>query len=134
MKKINLRIDGTHCASCEVLIERKFKEIKGIEKARVNYKTGKAEILCSEEPSLAALNSSIKDSGYSVSLANGDDKLTPPNSKNASEDWIEIGAAFLIISSVGMYVLSSSSSKTVLKTLACSGIIGGICITFNSIN
>jgi len=29
LKKVKLKIQGMHCASCEILIERKFKKIAG---------------------------------------------------------------------------------------------------------
>ena len=64
LKKVKLRIYGMHCASCEVLIERKFKKIAGVEKVNINHASGKAEITCSCELNLRQLNNLVRDDGY----------------------------------------------------------------------
>lgn len=97
-KKLKLKIHGTHCASCEVLIERKFKKIAGVEKVSVNHATGKAELYCSLTPKLKELDNAIKANGYSVSLWD-DQSKSPVQSRtgNTKKDYYEIGAVFLII-------------------------------------
>jgi len=67
MKKLKLHITGMHCASCEVRIESKFKQIPGIHKVSVNSTSGKAKIWCEKEPDLELLNAAIREDGYSVS-------------------------------------------------------------------
>ena len=66
LKKIELKIHGMHCASCEVLIERKFKNISGVEKVHVSHHNGKAELYCSEDPNIRELDSLVKGNGYRV--------------------------------------------------------------------
>lgn len=102
-KKIKLNISGMHCASCEVLIERKFKDVLGVEKVKVNHATGKAELLCSCYPDIDALKNTVKEDGYTVRLWNeaAQEIAAPP--RNTKRDYLEIGAIFLII--VAVYLI-----------------------------
>lgn len=97
-KKIKLKIHGMHCASCEVLIERKFQKIPGVEKVHVNHASGKAEIYCSQEPRLYELQSAIKSDGYNVSWWYDQhyQEVAAPH-RNTKKDYFQIGAIFLII-------------------------------------
>lgn len=104
LKKVKLKIHGMHCASCEVLIERKFKKVAGIERVHVNHANGKADILCSCEPNLRQLNNLVREDGYQVS--SWDDRNS--NSlivahKNTFTDYLQIGWIFLII--VALYYI-----------------------------
>lgn len=99
IKKLKLKVHGTHCASCEVLIERKWKKIPGVEKVLAHYATGRVEVFYSgDELKLNDLRSAIKSDGYSVSLweerHNSGEAL---KHKNSFEDYVQIGATFLII-------------------------------------
>jgi len=98
LKKVKLKIHGMHCAACEVLIERKFKKIRGVEKVRVNHVDGVAEVYCSCEPRLDELNNVIRHDGYQVSRWS--DHHAPAAElphRNTKRDYIEIGAVFLIL-------------------------------------
>lgn len=98
LKKLKLKIHGTHCASCEVLIERKFKKIAGVEKVSMNHATGKAELYCSLEPKLQELDRAIKANGYSVSLLDDQSKTgSVVTHGNTKKDYYQIGVVFLII-------------------------------------
>lgn len=104
-KKIKLKIHGMHCANCEVLIERKFKKIAGIEKVNVSYANGKAELLCSQEPDLHELNNLVKPYGYYVSLWHDRHELTHAVvHKNTPKDYLQIGGIFLVLVSL-YYIL-----------------------------
>lgn len=87
-----------HCAACEVLIERKFKKVQGVEKVEVNHANGKAEVFCSCDPNLAELNRAVESDGYKVSSWH--DRHIPVNDtthRNTKRDYLEIGAVFLIL-------------------------------------
>lgn len=98
LKKIRLNIKGMHCASCEVLIERKFKKIAGVEKVNVNHADGKTVLYCSRDPNLTALQNSITENGYSIASAT-DQGVVNSNGEhvNNSKDYLQIGAVFLIV-------------------------------------
>jgi len=105
MNKINLKIDGMHCASCEVLIERKFKNCPGVERVNVDHTTGKAEIQTSKELSIDELNRLVKEDGYTVStLENKSSKNVKEDQIEIKKDHIEIGAAFLIIGALYLFL------------------------------
>jgi len=103
LKKLQLKVHGMHCASCEVLIERKFKKIAGIEKVNVSHVNGRAEIYCSQEPNLHEMQSLIKPDGYAISLWNERNAVAELPRKNAKKDYLQIGAIFLII--VAVYLI-----------------------------
>ena len=52
-------ISGMHCASCEVLIERKLKKVHGIDKVSVNHLNGYADVYSREIPNIRDLNEAI---------------------------------------------------------------------------
>ncbi len=89
-KKI-IKIDGMHCSSCEVLIERKFKEIPGVEKVKVSHSRGEAEIFYTKEPSTPELENAISKDGYSIS---------ENKKRNSFNDYLNTGFIFLILLSI----------------------------------
>lgn len=94
-----------HCASCEVLIERKFKKIEGVGKVSVNHANGKADILCSKEPNIHELNNLVKPDGYHVSLWQDRHNVAQTvEHKNTWKDYLQMGGIFLVIVS-GYYIL-----------------------------
>src|SRR3989338_4638321 len=107
MKKITAKIEGMHCGSCEVLIERSFKKIRGIEKAKVSHAMGEAELWCSKEPNEKELNDAIREHGYSVSelRAESDNALDDKNKQKRSnaykfelkKEHLHTGAIFLVL-------------------------------------
>lgn len=104
-KKVKLKVHGMHCASCEVLVERKFKNIPGVQKVNVNHGNGHAEVICSQEPNLHEFNKAIKQDGYSVSFWHDRNKTTHPTEhKNTFKDYMQMGGIFLIIVSA-YYIL-----------------------------
>ncbi len=104
MKKVELKIHGMHCASCEVMVECKFKKIEGIEKVDVNYTTGKATIYFNQAPELKQLQNAIREDGYTVSLPHVSQSHTDVSHKNTWKDYLQMGGIFLVIVSA-YYVL-----------------------------
>ena len=102
MKKMNVQIKGTHCGSCEVLIERKWRQISGVEKVRVNHATGEAELTCSCEPTLEQLNEPIKAHGYTVE-AKKEKNESDSDSFEITRNHVEWGAILIIV--LGAYFL-----------------------------
>lgn len=105
MKNYTFHITGMHCASCEVLIEKKIKKVAGVENVKVNHANGRAEILCSQEPNLHELNNLVKSEGYHVSLWQNRRITTHTNNhKNTVKDYLHMGGIFLMIVSA-YYIL-----------------------------
>ncbi|MDR3519437.1 MAG: sulfite exporter TauE/SafE family protein [Candidatus Pacebacteria bacterium] len=99
LKKVKLKIHGMHCASCEVLIERKFKKVDGVEKVTVNHASGKAELVCLVEPNIRKLNDLVKEDGYQVTSWEDRNKNMSNEvvHKNTLFDYLQMVYIFLII-------------------------------------
>ncbi|MFA6042829.1 MAG: sulfite exporter TauE/SafE family protein [Patescibacteria group bacterium] len=67
-QKLEVRIAGMHCRSCELLVEREFKQLPGVQKVQVNADRGYARLTCDAAilPSRTTLNSVIEKHGYKV--------------------------------------------------------------------
>ncbi len=66
-----LRIEGMHCSSCEILIERVAEKVDGILQAKSSYATSTAKIIYdSDIISEADLPKALKLNGYQVRLSN----------------------------------------------------------------
>lgn len=91
------------CASCEVMIERKFKAVPGIEKVDVNHANGKATIYFNQAPQLKQLQNAVRENGYTVSLPHVHPPQTEIKHRNTKKDYFQIGAIFLIV--LGLYLV-----------------------------
>ncbi len=90
------RIDGMHCASCELLLERKLKALPGIRKVSVNHRTGRAVLHAdpSNPPPPERIEQVVHDAGYRIGNAQRSDAIPVVND---GMKWMEIGASLLII-------------------------------------
>lgn len=95
-KTLNVKIEGMHCHSCEILIENSFKGIPGVKSARTNYHTGNAEITSDRELSIEELQQSINDADYTVHESSKEISTSPK-----LKDALEICAYFIIL--IGAY-------------------------------
>lgn len=69
IKKCTYYIDGMHCASCEILIEKKFLKKDGVQYADASMGSKKVEIRYkgTDKPTLDTLNKEFKEHGYQFS-------------------------------------------------------------------
>jgi len=72
MYRKTFKISGMHCRSCEILIEDKLREIKGIKDVRISYKTKSAEVYSKFNVPDEIIKKSIIDAGYEIGLDNKD--------------------------------------------------------------
>src|SRR3989344_5970409 len=98
MNKHKVKIRGMHCASCEVLIERKFNKINGVEKVKVNHAKGEAEVHSSRNIELGELQQALDGQEYEVC---GCETIYTENSN--TEEYLKIGAIFVLV--LGIYIL-----------------------------
>ena len=90
-----------HCASCEVLIERKFKQVPGVEHVSANHAAKRVIVHYSERPDLAALQQTIGADGYRISSADGQSvDLGAATVTRRGAEYLQIGAIFLIITAL----------------------------------
>src|SRR3989338_1055272 len=105
LQKLKLKVHGTHCASCEVLVERAWNKVPGIEKVHVSHASGKAELWYTEMPSLHELSRAIQKDGYHVvPWHERHASHSATTHKNSFGDYLEIGGEFLALVSL-YYIL-----------------------------
>lgn len=97
LKKLKLKVHGTHCASCEVLIERTFKKLSGVEKVHVSYGSGKAEIFASRDIPLRELQGALSGENYSIARWEDRHSAGTTAHRNSLGHYFEIGGAFLAL-------------------------------------
>lgn len=105
-QKYKFKVHGTHCQSCELIIEEKFKTLSGVQSVHVNHATGKIKFIASREPGLSEMNALVEQDGYKISSL-GQDEVAGQTSilKNDPEvdrkrHFMEIGAVLLIVLAV----------------------------------
>ncbi len=68
MKKCTYYVDGMHCASCEVLIEKKIKKLEGVKKVDAKLSKNKVEIeFEGKGVEEKEINNLFKENGYAFS-------------------------------------------------------------------
>src|SRR6266436_6358384 len=97
-QKVDFQIQGMHCASCEVLIERKLKKLESVQEVQVNYLTGQAHITCSRVPQLRDVQDAVKADGYTVLPCKTGSSFKPKAfQKKKPRDYAEMGAIALLL-------------------------------------
>jgi len=82
-----------HCKGCEVLMERRLKDVAGIHSVHANYHSGSVRVTASSTPDLSLINSRIKNDGYSASF----ERITKVRERNTILDYTEIGAVAMVL-------------------------------------
>jgi sulfite exporter TauE/SafE/copper chaperone CopZ len=95
---LTVKVHGMHCVNCQVLVERRFKQIPQVSRVNVDHITGNAEIVHSGTLDVGALQNAVQDDGYTVS-AWGEEN-SGALFKGAKSEYLQIGAAFLIVAGV----------------------------------
>ncbi len=106
MKKIEVKVKGITCASCEVLLERKLKKIPGVHKVQASKSKERVSIQCEEYVQVEDLQAAVADKGYI--LIPNDSINTPvrmPFIVKNKERFSEIGSVIVIL--IGLYVILS---------------------------
>ena len=109
MKKLNLHVQGMTCASCEVLIERKLRNVPGVHHVNVSRSTEEAKIQCEDNVTIGDLQAVIQEKGYTLSEQQegagkqSSQSLIAPFIDMNKKRFAEIGAVFLLIA--GLYLI-----------------------------
>ncbi|MFH0770122.1 MAG: sulfite exporter TauE/SafE family protein [Candidatus Peregrinibacteria bacterium] len=100
---IPVHIDGMHCASCELLLERALKDVPGITHARINHRKGRGTVSTIQAPEKLRkdVERIVREAGYSL-RSFGSEAISPENmhaipQEPSGRKWLEIGGAFIII-------------------------------------
>ena len=122
-------VKGMHCASCELLIEKKLLEIKNIKSVEASVKNGQVLIEYEDEkPDITLLNKIFKKEGYRFSEKKLESEISVSKSKILSNIGIALLliALFVIFDRLGLTRLVSVDSKSSLPTFFAFGLIAGI--------
>lgn len=127
MNKKIYYIKGMHCASCEVVIEKKLLEIDGVEFADASLTNNQLTIgYNKKQPSVELLNSVFRESGYKFSdrpfeSDSGLQKIIQP----VVIALLVIGGFFLI-SKLGLASIINISSTSSLLAFFTFGLVAGL--------
>lgn len=100
-KTLRLGVKGMTCNSCEVLIERKLRQVPGVEKVKASLGNEETTVKCADEVQLDDLQNVVSDKGYSFFLKEEDIAGKRVFFNTNGKKWYEIGAALMII--IGIY-------------------------------
>ena len=100
-QKVTLGIRGMHCPNCEVLIERRIKSLPGVVAARANQHTGQVEIHSLTPLDTNHLQRALAEEGYSLGVKTASGQR---GDKNTAKDYVEIGAALVVLLGVVLVV------------------------------
>jgi sulfite exporter TauE/SafE/copper chaperone CopZ len=127
------KVEGMHCASCEILIEKKLLDIQNIKSVDASTANGKVIIEYEgDRPNPERLSRIFKEENYVFSDL--DAKISPkPNTQKKSSNTliafniaIFIIIAFLILDKIGVANFLSLSSTSSLFTFFGFGILAGV--------
>jgi uncharacterized protein len=127
-KKQKFFVQGMHCSSCELLIEKKLSETADIKKAEASLRKGEVDVTYTGTDNLSAndLNNLFKDLGYKFSLRkikNGGGKL---NILQPLVVVFLILAGFFLLQRSGIGNVVSVSSFSTPPTFFLFGLVAGI--------
>lgn len=154
MKKTILHIEGMHCVSCEMILEKELKKIPGLKECKVYHKKGNAEIMCDKNIPTSAFAKTVSDCGYK--LVEEGEKERAGTSKETQRggllpDYLQIFLIMLVLGS--LFFLASKSNITsllpdfrgdvsviialflgvVASLSTCLALTGGIVMSFGSL-
>jgi len=129
IKEYTYYVKGMHCASCEILIEKKLLELENIKSVEASTAKGEALIeYDGERPTFERLNGVFKKEGYVFS----DQPRNSINGFKTKEFLITFGIGLLIIigfvglNKLGLSGLINVSSKSSLPVFFVFGLMAGI--------
>ncbi len=125
------KVKGMHCASCEILIEKKMLELEGVKAADAS--THKGEVIIEyegEKPDEKKLNTIFSKEGYSFSENEISKKEEKKNTMSPTLFAFDIALfiiiAFLFLDRAGISGLSGVSSGSSIPAFFIFGLLAGI--------
>lgn len=146
MRKI-IHIKGMHCKSCEVMLERDLKKIRGVNKVAVSHIKGIAEISARENVDMNEVTAIVEKNG-DYKVVDGHAKISEDPHKRDFFDYVSIFALFGLVwavvfvlgklgfsrylpefdGQVGLLVALGLGVVASLST--CLALVGGIVMSF----
>lgn len=149
MKQHIYKVSGMHCASCEILVEKKILQIKGVKS--VDASTPKGEVIVSYEndkPNIHELNKIFKSENYTFFDQNSKQSANTKEATGAMNPTLFafdvslfIIVAFLLLNRLGLAgAISVDSTSSVVAFLglgllagfsSCAALVGGIILSMS---
>jgi len=129
MHKQKYYIKGMHCASCEVVIEKKLLEIEGVEFVDASLPDGSVLIGYNQnKPSIEKLNRLFKESGYAFSEKSfdGDGKLNVGELISPALIAVAIITVFWALEKLGLSSYVNIGQGSSLVTFFGFGLLAGV--------
>ncbi len=129
MKEISYTVEGLHCVSCELSIEKRLLEEKGIESVEASLDKNEVKIYYSgKKPKLSKLNKIFESEGYEFSrISSGISAFN-----YLTTDWLKITlisltviVAFLLLNKAGLTSIFNVTSSSTLPAFFIFGILAG---------
>ncbi len=127
--KLIISIGGLHCKACELLSEDSLKRIKNVTDAKVNHRTGQAEIFYKNSaPALDEIKNNLEELGYKLELETDKKNLNA----SANYNWLLVVLGIIIIywfiSRFNFFDLSSllNQDKFSLSLALLVGLVAGV--------
>lgn len=143
MKEHRYRVSGMHCASCELLVEKRILEEKGVKAVEASKGSGEVRIeYKNNKPGIGRLNKMFAKEGYVFGEKGGTEKGSQKgNMLKAGGIGLILMAGFLVLNKlglagkVGVATGSSLGAFWVLGLLAgvssCAALVGGIVLSMS---
>jgi len=150
MKK-TFYINGMHCASCEILLEKELYKIKGVGVLGVSHKTHSMELEVEENASFEAIEASVKKCGFE--LAENKEAVAKGGAlkRNSLVDYLEMLAITIVVLDLIIYFSNVDITRffpnisgqvsvfiallfgLIASVSTCLVLVGGIVLSFGSI-
>ncbi len=147
MQKKVYNVNGMHCSSCEIIIEKKLLQIRGVRFA--DARTDKNEVFIKHKglpPSLDELNKIFKEDGYS--FLESHNSLVKIDERHKTNDWLVSFVFALILISLFLFIqrlgiggsVFSDSGFSLLMFIvlgllagisSCAALVGGIVLSMS---
>ncbi len=148
-KTVRLSIDGMTCSSCEVIIEKKFKNIPGVKHVSVSAHKGTAHVECdcADLPSLQAFQDVLGNERYRVREIEQAFRSVAPVEKTERPSFARVLGFFVLaflastlLSRFGIFQTSSSVGEgmtigsafilgLIAATSSCLATVGGLLLS-----
>lgn len=127
MKEVTYFVKGMHCASCELLIEKKLLGERGICVVDASAGSGKVRIEYeNQKPTIERLNKIFAKDGYVFSEHKSKDKVSPTISLTTIGIVILFIIGFIAIGKSSFSALLSVNAKSSLPAFFVFGVLAGL--------
>ncbi len=124
-------VKGMHCASCEILIEKKLIELPDVKSVEASNQKGRVIIeVKGPGPSIGQLNKLFSEAGYTFShepfKGSDDDVVDRYAGMKVLTGFVVAIGLFLLLDRMGFAKFVSVNSKSSLPTFLLLGVVAGL--------